>query len=130
MPWSAALDGGAAATISDAAIAFSADGKLLTATSVGASTVSIFSATDGSVVKSALAPQHGVTQDVAFSHDQSLLGVASGDGLQLWRTHDWTQATILGPGLSLSSLSFSPIASRAAAAGANGIVYQWCDLPN
>jgi hypothetical protein len=46
----------------------------------------------------------------------------------MFHTTDWSVAGALGQSNTFIAAALSPTASRAAAAGQNGVIYQWCNL--
>jgi WD40 repeat protein len=127
--WQADLPGGNSP--GSVALAFSPDGSRIAASGLFASNLAIFRTSDG-------ARLHGnffdpsmpgmTTGALSFSSDGALLGVATTDGLAVFRTSDWARAGTLGQPNSFIGTAFSPAAPRAAAAGQNGVIYQWCDI--
>jgi len=112
-------------------LAFSPDGSTIAAGSLFGANVTVFRASDGQVLRATLfgSDASGRTiGQIGFSGDGSLLGVATYAGLNMFHTTDWSIAGGLGQSNSFIGAALSPTASRAAAAGQSGVIYQWCNL--
>jgi WD40 repeat protein len=112
-------------------LTFSRDGKQLAAAPLFDSNLTVYQVSDGTPLHTGFLEAGGTENTLgalSFSSDGGLLGVAVPDGLAVFRTRDWTRVGTLGKPTSFVGAAFAPNAPRAAAAGQNGVVYQWCDV--
>jgi WD40 repeat protein len=117
--------------VAGVSLAFSPDGSTIAAAPLFGDNVTVFRASDGQVLRAALFASAGSSRtigQIGFSGDGSLLGVATYAGLHMFHTTDWSVAGALGQSNTFIAAALSPTASRAAAAGQNGVIYQWCNL--
>jgi WD40 repeat protein len=117
--------------IGGASVAFSPDGTTIAVTTLFGANLAVLRASDGATLRATsltLGARDVFAGAVTFSSDGALLAIATSAGLEVLRTGDWSLAGTLAASTNFIGAAFSPVARRLAAAGPDGVIYQWCDL--